>query len=510
MIRRRAYPAALALIVLAGAALRLFPIWFGLPYPHARPDEETTLGHALAILAGDPHPHFFNWPSLTFYVLAGVFRIASLVTAPITPAGYVILARATIAIAGTATILVIARLAERAADRATALVAAGFLAVAVLHVRESHFALTDVVMTLLATASLAILVEAIETRSIGQMALAGLLGGLAASTKYTAAVIVVAMAASLWPRMRESRDWRAAPIFLAAFAGGFLAGTPFAALDPRAFITDVLFESRHLSGGHGVLLGRGWSYHLRHSLPYGLGVGIFAAAVAGVVPMARHHGRSALAIGAFAAALFAGIGSGQTVFFRYVLPLVPIACLSAAAAVRHGGAWLAARTRLPAALVTGVLAAIVAAPSIFDAVRLDVLLARTDTRVLAARWLEPRLDPDDTLHDAGGDYARLDFGRTPFHDWRFDAATGSFGDPAGRTPDWIVLSESPLWTYASPPPALGSLVGRDYVLVQEVLGTRGLAGANVYDLQDAFFLPIAGFTGVERPGPTVRIYRRRQ
>ena len=80
MSRRWASSGALGAIVLLGAALRLYPIWFGLPYPHARPDEETTLGHAMAILAGDPNPHFFNWPSLTFYALAGVFRIASAVT----------------------------------------------------------------------------------------------------------------------------------------------------------------------------------------------------------------------------------------------------------------------------------------------------------------------------------------------------------------------------------------------------------------------------------------------
>ena len=73
-----------------------------------------------------------------------------------------------------------------------------------------------------------------------------------------------------------------------------------------------------------------------------------------------------------------------------------------------------------------------------------------------------------------------------------------------------MLSESPLWTYASAPKGLRSLAEKEYVLVQEVRATGGPAGSAVYDLQDAFFLPIAGFAGVERPGPTVQIYRRRE
>jgi len=43
----------LAGAVLLGAALRLYPIWFGLPYAQARPDETASLGRAVAILAGD-------------------------------------------------------------------------------------------------------------------------------------------------------------------------------------------------------------------------------------------------------------------------------------------------------------------------------------------------------------------------------------------------------------------------------------------------------------------------
>ena len=509
MSHRRAYGAALTLVALLGAALRLFPIWFGLPYPHTRPDEETTLGHALAILAGDPNPHFFNWPSLTFYLFAGLFGLASAIWRPLTSEDYVLIARATVALAGTATILVLARLGSRLATRPAGLLAAFFLSVATLHVRDSHFALTDVLMTLLVTGSLTLLVAAQQTHSIRQTALAGLLGGLATSTKYNAAAIVASMAALHWRWPRRSGARSPSLAFLGALAAGFLLATPFALLDPRAFATDVLFESRHLAGGHAILLGRGWTYHLARSLPYGLGLGIFAAALAGIVPMAIHHRRPALVVGAFAAAFFAAIGSGQTVFFRYVMPLVPIACLSAAVAVTHAGVWLARRARLPAPAAVALLGLLVAAPSLTNSLWLDVLLARTDTRVLAGRWLAPRLRPETTLADTGGDYAKLDFGGLAFHDWRYDRVSQSFGDPAGRTPDWIVVDDSPLPEYTAAPAALRALVSERYDMVHEVRGLTARAGAAIYDRQDAFFLPIAGFSGVERPGPTVRIYRRR-
>lgn len=68
-------------IVLIGALLRIVPIWFGLPYSHARPDEETAVGHAVAVLGGDLNPHFFHWPSLIFYGLAVPFAAASWIRA---------------------------------------------------------------------------------------------------------------------------------------------------------------------------------------------------------------------------------------------------------------------------------------------------------------------------------------------------------------------------------------------------------------------------------------------
>jgi hypothetical protein len=63
--------------------------------------------------------------------------------------------------------------------------------------------------------------------------------------------------------------------------------------------------------------------------------------------------------------------------------------------------------------------------------------------------------------------------------------------------------------FAAAPGPLRDLVNERYSLAYRVDGVPAAAGSGVYDRQDAFFLPIDGFTGVARPGPTVLIYKRR-
>jgi hypothetical protein len=152
---------------------------------------------------------------------------------------------------------------------------------------------------------------------------------------------------------------------------------------------------------------------------------------------------------------------------------------------------------------------IVAAPALINSAWFDGLLAKTDTRVLAARWLMPQLMAEETLHQSGGLYAELDLAGASYHRWSFDPGARSFGDPEGRSPDWLVFHESPLWTYAMVPPELVEIARANYVLAYRVDATRTLAADSaVYDLQDAFYMPITGWNTVIRPGPTVSIYRR--
>jgi 4-amino-4-deoxy-L-arabinose transferase-like glycosyltransferase len=491
----------LAGILLVAAVLRFWAIDFGMAYPRARPDEGTAIGHAVAILAGDPNPHFFNWPSLTLYVFAAAYAVAKAAGIALSGAHYVLIARGIVALAGVATVLATAAIARTLADRATAAIAALFLAVTPLHVRDSHFAMTDVLMTLWVTLSMALMMRAVDTRRRGFFAAAGVAGGLATSTKYSAGVIVAIAAAA--PAIAS------AAMFLAAWAAGFLAGTPFALLDFPAFSGDVSYERAHLSGGHTVLLGRGWLYHLHTTLPHGLGIAVFVAALCGIPIVASRYGKRALVPAIFATVFYLSMGAGRTVFFRYAMPLLPIACVLAAAAVRAGAGWLGRRTNTQDATIAALLAIAVAAPSLRQSVQLDRMLSRQDSRALAAQWLAERLRPEHSLHDSGGDYTRLYLTGVEFHEWRYDPVARSFGDPAGATPEWIVMYESPLPEYTAAPEPLRDLVQQRYSLAYRVDGVPRQAGAGVYDRQDAFFLPIDGFKGVARPGPTVLIYRRR-
>ena len=168
------------------------------------------LGLATAVRGGDFNPHFFHWPSLTIYTFAALQAVASAirrafnVDSGLTFADQMVVARAFVAGAGTLTLVVLFRMARRMANTTTGLLAAFFLAVSILHVRESHFAMTDALMTLLLTTSLAILLRAIdkdptahsaESRfdAIRWFAVAGFVGGLATSTKYSAAAVLAAL-----------------------------------------------------------------------------------------------------------------------------------------------------------------------------------------------------------------------------------------------------------------------------------------------------------------------------
>ena len=101
-------------------------------------------------------------------------------------------ARLLSATAGVASVFVLFRVARRLFGERTALVAALFLALAFLHVRDSHFGVPDTMATLFVLVAFLFIVRFWETSRRRDLVISAVAAGLAASTKYNAAIISLA------------------------------------------------------------------------------------------------------------------------------------------------------------------------------------------------------------------------------------------------------------------------------------------------------------------------------
>src|SRR5205823_7309155 len=198
-------------------------------------------------------------------------------------------------------------------------------------------------------------------------------------------------------------------------------------------------------------------------------------------------------------------------------PVVPFLCIAAGwatvAAVRAVAARVAADTVVARRIreaATVVVALVIVFPTAVKTVRLDRVLARTDTRVLAARALFDLIPPRSLVYHSGGEYGHVPF---DLEGRQLDAVICTYDEAARRftpyVPDWIILQRSPLVLYSDVPPDVEHIVRERDVLARSIAAESEARSGRIYDQQDAFFLPLDGFDGIERPGPAFEIYRRR-
>jgi hypothetical protein len=92
----------------------------------------------------------------------------------------------------------------------------------------------------------------------------------------------------------------------------------------------------------------------------------------------------------------------------------------------------------------------------------------------------------------------------------FEAGRQLFVSDRGEVvvPEWIVLATSSLSVYTTVPDGLRPIIDSSYSAVVTFSATRGAESSGVFDQQDKFFLPYAGFNARLCPGPDIHIYRR--
>jgi hypothetical protein len=310
-----------------------------------------------------------------------------------------------------------------------------------------------------------------------------------------------------------------ATVHLGSLLVAFALASPYVLLEFARAKAAILYEAQHLRLGHvhdGQLIagGLGFISHATVSLRYGLGLATaLLACVGAVVCVRRYRWQSILLLG-FPLIYYCVIGIGRTTFVRYALPLAPFACVFAAVGCDGVARVVASRFHVGRLTVFSLLVIACVVEPAWRSVRFDLLVSRTDSRVLAERWLTPRLEPGDGVYQAASRFARLQLGQAVSErQWRFDGTrfvperrrasdTEGIGQPV-----WVILFDSPLTTYTRAPRQLRRHIRDRYELVW-MKTTRHPDARVVMDVQDAFFAPLAGH-GYLRPGPDVHIYRRR-
>lgn len=419
-LRVRRWSFALVLLCLASLWLQFRHIDHTLPYPWDT-DEGFISGAANRTLTtGTFHPYTFNYPSLPKYLAAGGMAVGFLraashleirdvheignVAYPYydTPrvmqgAREVFALLAVIALAATG---VAAWHAFR--KPSTILVAPLMLALSPLFFYQSWTYLNvDIVGLCFSTLTIAATLQGTRRPSMVQSALIpGVFAGLATSSKYTLALVIVPVLLAIVLYLERGRRVWASLLAVAVMVLAFVAATPYSLIDLPNFLSGVAFETFHYARGHV-----GWEadpglpqvlFYLRH-FASDYGVIAVAVSVVGAAAFSVADWRRAIVLLSFPVALGWLLVSQRVHFERNVLSIHPVVTSLAAFGLITIHGWIVEwarqhewnsvalrRLRLGSALA--LLAATIPWWHLPGQLR-----DRTDSRTLAVKWIFERL-----------------------------------------------------------------------------------------------------------------------
>lgn len=412
--RKATLVTTVCVIVAVGLLLRLASAWESYPLVTFY-DETAMMQTAVNMLANhDPNPHFFNYPSMLFYVYAALISGVNLVTHQTLPVGvpvgyvveYFIAGRVLASLAAAASIAVTFLVGREIASSAAGLFAAGLVAVSPKLVGKSAQVTTDIWTATFATAVLLFSVRILRTRAWRDYLLAGAFVGLAAGSKYNAVVFAASvLVAHLLTYERLTFKALVDPKLLLSGVVAvtvFVATTPFAVLDMRSFLHGLGLEAAHYSTGHAGFeaSGRSWGlYASALASPHFLGHVGLALALISAAFMLKKEFRGVAVVLALPFALWLFLGQYKVFFDRNILGAVPslaIAAGFAIYAITQSFPIFQQRPALVSLLFVGLflVAAAPLAITTFQEVRDKTL---PDTRWIALNWIRDNIPPDSRV-----------------------------------------------------------------------------------------------------------------
>jgi hypothetical protein len=535
----RAAGVAVIALVCLGGALRVWGIGQSLPLVAGRPDESDVLRFTTGFPAGDLNPRWFIYPNLYFYVLWAWEEVVLAVrTLRLPTAGYATLVASGLpslilygrwlsAFAGTVTIAAVWAIGRRLRGEALGLAAAAILATDFLHVRDSHTLKPDTLLALGVLASVWLLARWQERSGRGRAVAAGVAIGLTTGIKYPGIVLLAPAWLADATSSRRRGLGRVVPsadllVLLAAAAVTIAVTNPYLLIDATrtsgtaSFATWAVYASRpdaHPPPGASLLVRaatfvrtRAFGYHLGVSLRHGAGLAVALATPVALAHALRGPRRPFLVLAAaFCVVYYLVAGASPVHLARYLTPLLPLVALLVADLA------CAVTERLPTpgtrtAALTGVVLLLAAEP-LAASVAYDRIASRTDTRVLATRWMAEHLPKGAVVAEVGMNILG-GLGPELPPGMRHPLPRPGVTDFGALGVTYVVSHEHPVVPFSRPDPAVVATIAPHLVPLAVFTPFRdGPAGA--FETEDAYYVPFYGFRGIERPGPIVRVYAYR-
>jgi 4-amino-4-deoxy-L-arabinose transferase-like glycosyltransferase len=409
MSRSRAL-AILAGITILGAVFRFYNLGWAAPFYHFQIDEHSVMGPADAMRRSMQEavdfPKFFMYSPLLMYLVNGVRSVYEALAHPLDLSSvrdqvtYMVMGRAISATLGTLTIPIAYAIGTRISGRRAGLLGAALLACSVLHLRDSHFATTDISVTFFCALTLWLSLRLADRGDWLSLIGCGAAFGLTIVTKYSGAFVlgVVGIAyvmapgrpAALTPVGRWMR-WVVrglVPIVVAAVV--FVALNPLPFQYPEKFKRDLQdWVINPLTGATTYAWLAQFAdvtyprlYWFTNLMWWSFGPLLEITGVIAVAYLLAKRSKAAALAAAYAILYFLAAGGTIAPFIRYMLPLAPALAIGAGVLLSDG-------IRHPRwrGLMTAIAAITVGTTALYACAYMNVF-RQPDSRLAAAAWIE--------------------------------------------------------------------------------------------------------------------------
>lgn len=406
MLKLKKVNIILLLILLLAFAVRMWGINFGLPHKHIL-DEEAIIYGAFYTGTNQLQPlRYIYAPLVPYLILAeyGFYFIFGKLFGSFVntndffisyledPTTFFLIARITLALFGVATVWLTWFIGKKFFDSKIGLIAAFFLALVFLHVKESHYIKEDIIAGFFVLVTFYFSLKILVAGRLKSYLWAGVAFGLALGAKYQSALILPVVIISHFLRTKKL-ELKKLLLFSSSAFLAYVVTNPYIIIESRTSIQGLIAESAlgrvfyplHLQGKSVP-----WWFATEH-VPQGLGWPLFLFGVFGFIVCIwiwrkDKRKKQYLLIPVFPIIFFISLDFWTKFHFaRYAVSVLPFFALGAAILVVFLGHIIKEPKVRSVFLILGSVLLIL--PSFIRTIKFNKLITSSDTREVSLNWV---------------------------------------------------------------------------------------------------------------------------